>query len=158
MSDDLAPPAALEIPEAFQLIDLRRGFPREIGPLYRRDQNGVFTMGFRVEERHTNGMKNAHGGMLMSFADMAWGHVVSVELSAYWVTVRLVCDFLSSARIGDWVEGGGEVLSCEDDLFLVRGRVWVGDRTLMTGTGVFKPIARRDPRPGEKAYLPPTSA
>lgn len=157
MSDDLAPPTALEIPEGYQILDLHRGFPRVIGPLFRRDVSGVFTMGFRVEERHTNGMKNAHGGMLMSFADMAWGHVVSVELSSYWVTVRLTCDFLSSAHMGDWVEGGGEVLSVENDLFLVRGRVWAGDRTLMTGTGVFKPIERREPRPGEKAYAPPTT-
>jgi acyl-coenzyme A thioesterase PaaI-like protein len=43
-------------------------------------------------------MTNAHGGMLMSFADMAWGHVVSVETSSYWVTVRLTLDFLSSAQ------------------------------------------------------------
>ncbi len=109
-------------------------------------------MGFRVEERHTNGMKNAHGGMLMSFADMAWGQIVSVETSSYWVTVRLTVDFLSSAHVGEWVEGGSEVIEAKEDLFLVRGRVWVGDRTLMTGTGVFKPIQRRDPRPGEKAF------
>jgi acyl-CoA thioesterase FadM len=68
------------------------------------------------------------------------------------VTVRLTIDFLSSAHIGDWVEGASEVLSREDDLFIVRGKVWTADRTLMTGTGVFKPIQRRDPRPGEKAF------
>jgi acyl-coenzyme A thioesterase PaaI-like protein len=88
----------------------------------------------------------------MTFADMAWGHIVSVETSSYWVTVRLAVDFLSSARLGDWIEGGGEVLSTEDNLYVVRGRVWCGDRTLLTGTGVFKPIQPRDPRPGEKAY------
>lgn len=157
MSDDLAPPPSPEVPDGYLALDLRRGFVREIGPLYRRERNGLSTMAFRVEERHTNGMKNAHGGMLMSFADMAWGHVVSVESSSYWVTVRLVVDFLSSAHIGDWVEGGGELLSTEDDLYVVRGRVWAGDRTLMTGTGVFKPIQRRDPRPGEKAYREPTA-
>jgi acyl-coenzyme A thioesterase PaaI-like protein len=97
-------------------------------------------------------MTNAHGGMLMTFADMAWGHIVSVETSSYWVTVRLTLDFLSSAHIGDWVEGGGEVLSTADGLYVVRGKIWSGDRQLITGTGVFKPIQRRDPRPGEKAY------
>ena len=124
---------------------------RQIGPLYRRVSNGSYTMGFRVEEHHTNGMTNAHGGMLMTFADMAWGHIVSVETSSYWVTVRLTVDFLSSARLGDWVEGGGEVLSTEDSLYVVRGRVWSGDRTLITGTGVFKPIQRREPRPRRQA-------
>ncbi len=152
MSDDIAAPAAFEIPEGYTALDWRRGFVRQIGPLYRRVEGDSYRMAFRVEEQHTNGMKNAHGGMLMSFADMAWGHVVSVETSSYWVTVRLTIDFLSSAHTGDWVEGASEVLSREDDLYIVRGRIWVADRTLLTGTGVFKPIQRREPRPGEKAY------
>lgn len=152
MSDDLAAPAEFEVPSGYVALDWRRGFVNQIGPLYRRTANGAYSMGFRVEDHHTNGMKNAHGGMLMSFADMAWGHIVSVETSSYWVTVRLTIDFLSSAHIGDWVEGASEVLSREDDLYVIRGRVWAADRTLLTGTGVFKPIQRRDPRPGEKAY------
>ncbi len=78
--------------------------------------------------------------------------IVSIETSSYWVTIRLMCDFLSAAHIGDWVEGAGEVLSRENGVFLVRGRVWAGQRELMMGTGIFKPIERRDPRPGEKAY------
>jgi len=152
MSDDVAAPAEFEVPAGYTALDWRRGFVHQIGPLYRRTQGGAYSMGFRVEDHHTNGMKNAHGGMLMSFADMAWGHVVSVETSSYWVTIRLTIDFLSSAHVGDWVEGASEVLSKEDDLYIVRGRVWTADRTLMTGTGVFKPIQRRDPRPGEKAF------
>jgi acyl-coenzyme A thioesterase PaaI-like protein len=151
MSDDVAAPAEFEIPEGYVALDWRRGFVRQIGPLYVKEAGGG-VMAFRVEEHHTNGMLNAHGGMLMTFADMAWGHVVSVETSSYWVTVRLVCDFLSSAKLGDWVEGAGEVLSKDDGLYVVRGRIWAGDRLLMTGTGLFKPIEARAPRPGEKAY------
>lgn len=150
MSDDVSAPA--EIPEGYIALDWRRGFAGQIGPLYRRlDSSGV-TMGFRVDERHTNGMLNAHGGMLMSLADMAWGHVVSVETSSYWVTVRLTCDFLSAAKMGDWIEAGGETLSVEDGLYIVRGRVWCGENTLMTGVGIFKPLKRREPRKGEKAF------
>lgn len=152
MSDDVAAPTQFEPPEGYVALDWRRGFVRQIGPLYRRQAADGYAMGFRVEDHHTNGMKNAHGGMLMSFADMAWGHVVSVERSSYWVTVRLTLDFLSSAHLGDWVEGSSEVLSREDDLFVVRGRIWTGDRLLIAGTGVFKPIQQREPRPGERAY------
>lgn len=154
MSDDIAAPSAFEVPEGYAPLDWRRGFVHQIGPLYRRQIPGAYTMGFRVEDHHTNGMKNAHGGMLMSFADMAWGHIVSVETSSYWVTVRLTLDFLSSAHLGDWVEGSSEVLSTEDSLYMVRGKIWSGDRLLITGTGVFKPIQRRDPRPGENAFAP----
>jgi acyl-coenzyme A thioesterase PaaI-like protein len=152
MSDDLPAPSPLDPPEGYVMLDWRRGFGRQIGPLYRRLGPNGATMGFRVEEHLTNGMKNAHGGMLMSFADMAWGQVVSVETSSYWVTIRLTCDFLSSAHLGDWVEAGGETLSSADGVYVVRGKVWCGERLLMTGTGMFKPIQAREPRPGELAY------
>ena len=155
MSDDVSAPSAFEAPQGYEALEWRRGFVRQIGPLYRRVEGERSTMGFRVEEHNTNGMKNAHGGMLMSFADMAWGHIVSIETSSYWVTVRLTCDFLSSAHLGDWVEGGAETLSREDGIYIVRGKVWTGDRLLMTGTGIFKPIQAREPRPGERAYVAP---
>ena len=53
------------------------------------------------------------------------------------------------------MEGGAETLSREDGLYIVRGKVWTGDRLLMTGTGIFKPIQAREPRPGERAYVAP---
>jgi ABC-type transport system substrate-binding protein len=45
-----------------------------------------------------------------------------------------------------------ELIADEDDVMTVRGRIWSGDRLLMTGTGVFKILGPRPPRPGEKAY------
>ena len=144
MSDDLTESQTGDIPPGYQLLNWSRGFGRQIGPLYERyDDKGVCTLAFRVEEHHTNGMANCHGGMLMSFADMAWGRVISVRKSHFWVTVRLTCDFLSGAQLGDFVEGRGELLAEEDLVFTVRGRIWVGERTLMTGTGVFKVVGPR---------------
>ena len=142
----------LVVPDGYVALDWRRGFVHRIGPLYRRETEDGYAMAFRVEAHHTNGMANAHGGMLMSFADMAWGHVVAVETSSYWVTIRLSLDFLSSAKLGDWVEGAGEVLSTGDGVYMVKGRIWSGDRTLITGHGLFKAISPRAPRPGEKAW------
>jgi uncharacterized protein (TIGR00369 family) len=152
MTDSLPHNRLIMPPPGYHALNWTRGFGRSVGPLYRRDLDGWYTLGFLVEEHHTNGLQNAHGGMLMTFADMAFGHAVSVETSHWWVTVRLQCDFLSSAKIGDWVEGTSEVLAVEDKLFTVRGRIWVGDRTIMTGMGVFKGIEPRPPRPGEKAF------
>jgi acyl-coenzyme A thioesterase PaaI-like protein len=97
-------------------------------------------MAFRVEEHHANGMNNCHGGMLMSFADMAWGRVISNTREMGWVTIRLTTDFLSGAHMNDWVEGTSEIVAEQDDVFTVRGRIWCADRTLMTGTGVYKGI------------------
>jgi acyl-coenzyme A thioesterase PaaI-like protein len=152
MTDD-APTHAFEIPEGYRQTNWTRGFGRSIGPLYEKyDGKGGYVRAFLVAEHHTNGMMNAHGGMLMSFADMALGSAVSVQRSSYWVTVRLVCDFLSGAKTGDWVEGSGEIIGVDGDLYTVKGRVWCAERTILTASGVFKAIKPREPRPGELAY------
>jgi acyl-coenzyme A thioesterase PaaI-like protein len=153
MTDEPPPGAPATPPEGYRKTNWTRGFGRAIGPLYEKLlPGGGIQRAFLVEEYHTNGLSNAHGGMLMSFADMAWGSAVSVERSSYWVTVRLTCDFLSGAKIGDWVEGGGDVLAVDGDLFTIRGRVWTGERVILTGTGLFKALRARAPHPGEKAW------
>ena len=153
MSDDVEAAAPRPVPAGFADWGWRRGFGGACGPLYSKEMADYRRiMGFRVDEHHTNGMKAAHGGMLMTFADIAWGNLVSVERSSFWVTIKLTCEFLSSARLGEWVEGGGEVLHVADDVFTVSGKVWVDDRLVLTGSGVFKALAPRDPRPGEKAF------
>lgn len=153
MSDDLTDAQTAAIPDGFSQLNWSRGFGRQIGPLFEhREGPGQAQLAFRVEEHHTNGLGNCHGGMLMSFADMAWGRIISLQKSYSWVTVRLMCDFLSGAKLGDWVEGEGELIGDEDMLFTVRGRIWCGDRTLITGTGIFKALSPRKPRPGELAY------
>lgn len=145
MSDELTHHQSSDVPEGYEPLPWHRGFGRQIGPLYGRENaDGTYTRAFRVEEHHTNGMMNAHGGMLMTFADVAWGHAVSLGKSYWWVTVRLTCDFLSGAKHGEWVEGAAKVIHEEDNLFTVDGKIWVDDRVILTGTGVFKAIAERD--------------
>lgn len=144
MSDDLTRNQTYEIPAGFQPLAWHRGFGRQVGPLFEKRENGVLTRGFRVGEHHTNGMENAHGGMLMTFADMAWGGAVENDDDTWWVTIRLVCDFLSGAPRGSWIEGRGDVISEVDSIHTVEGRIWCGDKTLITGTGIFKVIERRD--------------
>jgi acyl-coenzyme A thioesterase PaaI-like protein len=144
MSDDLTANQSFSPPDGYTHLAWSRGFGRQIGPLFEKRENGVLTRAFRVEEHHTNGMANAHGGMLMSFADMAWGAAVERDDDTWWVTVRLLCDFLSGAPIGSFVEGRGEVIGRAEDVITVEGRIWTGGKTLMRGTGIFKTIARRD--------------
>ncbi|MAN74496.1 MAG: thioesterase [Henriciella sp.] len=143
MTDDLDRSQTFDLPEGYQLLPWHRGFGRQVGPLFeKREPEGV-TRAFRVEEHHTNGMMNAHGGMLMTFADMAWGAAVEKDEDSWWVTIRLLCDFLSGAKHGEFVEGNARIVTVENNLYTVEGRIWTGDRTLLTGTGIFKVIERR---------------
>lgn len=141
MSDDLTAAQSFVLPQGFYPLNWFRGFGRIIGPLYERVEGDSYTRAFMVEEHHANGMHNCHGGMLMAFADMAFGHAVSLHAGDFnWVTVRLMVDFVSAAHIGDWVEGSAELVGRDDDLSTVSGRIWVGSRTVMTGTGIFKTL------------------
>lgn len=148
MSDDLLDEEKFRVPDGFELMQWSRGFGRQIGPFYeRKEKNNGFTRAFRVDEHHTNGMKNCHGGMLMAFADTVWGHSIPSRRTHFWVTVRMVTDFLSPAKLGDWVEGTSELIGEDDDFYTVKGRIWSADRTIMSGTGVFKTVsARPEPR------------
>ncbi len=145
MTDDLIEDQAHAIPPGFTQMNWVRGFGRQIGPIYeRRDGGESYIRAFYVAEHHANGMNNCHGGMLMAFADTAFGHAVSMRYpNRFWVTVRLLTDFVSAARMGDWVEGTGEIVGEDDGLITVRGRIWVADRTVMAGTGIFKVGAPR---------------
>jgi len=119
------------------------GFGGLIGPLYgKRAVDGARVLAFRVEKQHTNGMKNCHGGMLMAFADMAFGGAAPEALGMPWVTVRLLTDFVAGAELGDFVEGAGEIIGRDRDFYTARGRIWVGARTVMTGSGIFKLLTR----------------
>ena len=148
MTDDLLDDEAPSIPDGFTRMNWFRGFGNQIGPLYERIGPGEkYTRAFLVCEHHTNGMRNCHGGMLMAFADVAFGHAVSMRAPhRHWVTVRLLTDFVSGARLGEWVEATGEVAGIEDDIYTIKGRIWSGARTIMTGTGIFKTLGVRPPR------------
>jgi acyl-coenzyme A thioesterase PaaI-like protein len=85
--------------------------------------------------------------MMMAFADMALGHAITLETSRFWVTVRMVTDFLEGAQVGDWVEGTGKITGRDHDFYTVAGRIWTGERTIMSATGVFKALG---PRPAKR--------
>jgi len=146
MTDDLLEEQTFAVPEGYEVMNWNRGFGRQIGPLYQWEKNGAYRRAFLVEEYHTNGMGNCHGGMLMAFADMAFGHAATIRFNRYWVTVRLVTDFVSAARLGDWVEGTGEITGLDGDILAVKGQVWTGERTILAGTGIFKVLGERPPR------------
>ena len=74
----------------------------------------------------------------------AWGAAVEKDEDTWWVTIRLMCDFLSGASMGSFVEGKGHVIGRQDDVFTVEGKIWAGDKLLMRGTGIFKVIERRE--------------
>jgi acyl-coenzyme A thioesterase PaaI-like protein len=121
-------------------------FGRMTGPFFEKDEEGGFVRAFRVDERHVNGLNVAHGGMLLTFADIVLGTAVFREIKTPAVTVRLVSDFVSPAQIGDWVEGRAVIDQRTRSLVFASGALTVGRRTVLTTSGVFHILA---PKPAD---------
>ena len=148
-SSSSAETAAAEIaavPPGFVAVPMMSGFGRAVGPWYEKRANGRVIRAFRVEERHTNRLGIAHGGMLMAFADVLMGEAGRRASGKPSVTMRMTVDFVGPARLGDWVEGEGEATRTTRNLVFVRARVWRRRQTLLTTSGVFSYIRPRGER------------
>ena len=132
-----------EPPEGFA-PSTRGPFTTHNGPFFHRTaDDGGFEHAFYALRRHCNGMGIVHGGMLTTFLDGLLARAVVNVIESAAVTVHLSVDFLSMARAGDWVFGDARVTRKARDLVFVEGRVRVGEREVLRGSGVFKPVRRR---------------
>ncbi len=96
-----------DIPAGYIPFTASTGFVDHVGPLYWIPDKERFRMAFRVEERHINPAGIAHGGMLLTVADMTLtlGTHIVAGVTAFLPTVHVDCEFLAPGRQGDWVEG-----------------------------------------------------
>jgi uncharacterized protein (TIGR00369 family) len=96
-------------PEGFAVLDAPRGFVRRIGEFHVHDERPVLAL--RITADHLNSIGIAHGGLLATLADSAFGVVLKrqLKLAASPPTVSLAVDYLGPVREGDWVEAEVEV-------------------------------------------------
>ena len=143
------------IPEGFKPLKRGGGYLTSLGPWhYRIDETkggerGQLVLAIRVEDRHTNIRQIAHGGFLVTMVDTALGIVVSSsrEPPQPIVTVSLTTQFITSAEPGDWVEAHVDIERMGGRLAYASCRLVCGERTIMTGSGVFalmKPVTPRE--------------
>lgn len=136
-----------EIPDGFALIDKPSSFGQLIGPVYERpEDDGMFVRALRVEDKHTNLGGVVHGGVLMSFADVILGTVSYRHAGRPGMSVRLVSDFVSPARVGDWLEGRGTVTKATRSIIFAQGALTVDGRTILTVSGTYKLRSQKSSR------------
>lgn len=129
------------IPDGFRPLPIDIGFIGAIGPLYLKFREGELSLGFRVEERHCNPMRIAHGGMMCTFVDMLMPFSVFADGtigSRFLPTVHMSQEFLASAPLGSWVEGRGERLRATKNLVFAQCLVTADGELCMRASGVFK--------------------
>jgi uncharacterized protein (TIGR00369 family) len=95
-----------QVPAGFTRHFRRSPLTEPWEPLYSRRTDKAVILGFRADENHTNSRGFVHGGLITALADNAMGLSCSAALGgdARLVTISLGIDFLSVARIGQWIE------------------------------------------------------
>jgi uncharacterized protein (TIGR00369 family) len=102
-----------EIPQGFEPLARNSPFLGLVGPLYQRRRTGeALSVGMRIEQHHANHAGMAHIGILCLLADIAMGYATatSTEPPTPVGTVSLSLDFVSTAKVGDWLESEVEVV------------------------------------------------
>lgn len=118
-------------------------FEDHIGPFYfRREEDGTYRSAFISERKHMNGGGMLHGGLLMSFADFALFVTARDHLEGMGVTVGFNSEFVSGGPENSLIEATGEVTKAAKSLLFVRGKIFSGDTTIMTYSGILKKIRK----------------
>jgi len=130
-------------PAGFEKSTNRGPFTTHNGPFFHKiNEDGSFVHAFRAAEQHCNGMGIVHGGLVTAFADGLMGTAVWRATDIVGLTIRLNADFLSIAKVGDWVEGTATVTRATRSVAFVEASVQVKTRPILHATGVFKLMGR----------------
>ena len=110
------------------------------GPLYRKREDDRLVLGMRVQRRHCNPMGICHGGMLMTFADMAMAMAITYQekLGRFVPTISMSTDFLGPAPDGAWIEGRTDVLRKTRNMVFTQCLISIAGASIVRASGVFK--------------------
>ncbi len=119
-----------------------------VGPFYYRRDGERLIIALRIVEKHANARGVAHGGLLMTLADIALGYNTAYreDPPATLVTASLTADFAGTAKLGDWVEAHVDVQKSGRRLAFANAYLAVGDERILRASAVF---ARSAAKPAE---------
>ena len=133
----------MSIPPGFRRLPQATGFAAANGPWFEKIDGRRAIRGFRPGPQHANALGIVHGGMLAAFLDSAMGTAVFHALGRRAVTLKLSIDYLGPGRLGDWLQAEGEVVSHDDLVAQVRGRLYGPRHEVLGAIGIFSLVSHR---------------
>lgn len=118
----------------------RGGFNAYAGPFWRlADEDGAKRYALRVEPKHMNSSGSLHGGVLMTFADIAMSQTSrAVSGASTCTTVSLTCDFTGPGKLGDVIIAQVRVTRQTRTMVFLSAELVCEKRTLGVATGLWK--------------------
>jgi acyl-coenzyme A thioesterase PaaI-like protein len=120
-----------------------RHFSAAIGPVWARGEKGAREVGLVTTQQIANDhMGIAHGGALMTFADIALGLAAAEALGhPSMATAQLQFHFTAAAPIGALLTCRPELVRKTSQLLFVRGLFEAGGKTVGMADAMFKVLA-----------------
>jgi acyl-coenzyme A thioesterase PaaI-like protein len=121
------------------------GFSAMLGPFWFRGSGAEADVGFVAQPKHCNNhIGTVHGGVLMTFADIALGYAVVQALGApRCATAQLQTHFVAVARIGAFISCRPEIIRQTSQLIFLRGLISAGDKIVASADGIWKVLELR---------------
>lgn len=128
------------IPEGFRAFNPGDDFVGLIGPLYIKPEEDGLRVGLAIERRHSNPMGIAHGGLLMTLADMVMGIGCGFLTGIRFPhpTVSMNSDFVRGPKVGTFVEGKARIARKTRNFVFCSCELTGGGEIFLTASGVFK--------------------
>lgn len=130
-------------PEGFAPHFRKSGLTDPWEPLYSRNTGEAIFMGLRAGPPHANSRGFVHGALITALADNAMGLScgLSLEHTSGLVTVGLSVDFISTARLGQWLEIRPAVLKAGRNLSFVTATIHADETLCARANATFRAFA-----------------
>jgi len=128
------------VPDGFVQLDMADDFVRLVGPLYVKLEADGPRVGLLLERRHGNPLGIAHGGCLVTLADMVMGFGCGFATKTAGVhpTITLNSDFVRGARIGHWIDGKAVITRRTPNFIFARCDLVCAGDVVLSASGIFK--------------------
>jgi uncharacterized protein (TIGR00369 family) len=131
------------VPTGFTISKRSSNLLDLVGPLFESGAGPEYRLGLRVDERHSNRKGFCHGALLALLADVHLGRLcaMSAEPPLGLVTTSLTLNYLSAAKIGDWLEATGQVDRVGRTLAHSTGVILADGKPVLRACGTFQVVA-----------------
>jgi acyl-coenzyme A thioesterase 13 len=132
--------AAPLVPDGFVPYREPSPFLDRIGPIYEREDASGLSFGLFILEHHCNRRGTAHGGLLVTLADVTLGKTAEWRSSppARLLTTGIAYDFMGVAKMGEWIEARADFHRVGKEVAFANCYIRAGDRVIGRANGQYK--------------------
>jgi len=132
--------AEVTVPEGFVPYTEPGPFLDRVGPLYERYDDRGLVFGFCELAHQSNRRGFAHGGLLVTLADVTLGKAAErrSDPPVSLLTTSITYDFIGVAHRGQWIEAQADFKRVGREIAFANCYIRSGGRKIGRASGVFK--------------------